>query len=143
MNSSLQFYCIMASHLETQPNVVLYRGFKDSGAYTWSPFVNKLEARFRFARVAYRPSVGSPLKAPRGKVPYIEISSQDSDALTNPQVLGDSSLIIKKLVDEGILEDLNVRLSPMEQATDLAIRALLEDKLYFYLVRYLISDLTT
>jgi len=38
-------------------------------------------------------------------------------------------------VEEGRLEDLNAKLSPTERAMDLAIRALLEDKLYFYQVR--------
>jgi hypothetical protein len=48
--------------------------------------------------------------------------------------LGDSTLIISKLEDDGLLDDLNSKLSPVEKANDLALRALLEDKLYFYQV---------
>ena len=54
-------------------SITLYRGFPDSGQYTWSPFVTKLETRFRFAGINYRVEAGSPLKAPRGKIPYIAV----------------------------------------------------------------------
>jgi hypothetical protein len=122
----------MASHLKNHPSITLYRGFKGSGAYVWSPFVNKLEARFRFAELPYRIDCGSPLQGPRGKIPYIGISPPESQ--DPPRFLGDSTLIITKLVEEGVLEDVNAKLSPTERATDLALRALLEDKLYFYQV---------
>ncbi len=49
-------------------------------------------------------------------------------------VLADSTLIVENLVEDGILDDLNATLSPTEKAYDLALRALLEEKLYFYQV---------
>ncbi len=126
----------MPSHLKSQPLITLYRGFQGSGAYVWSPFVTKLEARLRFAGVSYRNEAGSPLKAPRGKIPYVEISRTDSggQAPTTSTILPDSTLIVGKLEEDGLLDDLNAKLSPTEEAHDLAIRALLEEKLYFYQV---------
>lgn len=121
----------MAAHLKTQPNVTLYRGFQGSAVYVWSPFVTKLEARLRFAGLPYRTEAGSLSQAPRGKIPYVAIST---DAGVNPTVLADSTLIAAKLAEEGVLDDLNAKLSPAEKAHDLALRALLEDKLYFYQV---------
>jgi len=123
----------MASHLKPQLNFTLYRGFTGSGAYVWSPFVTKLEARLRFAGLSYRVEAGSLGKAPRGKIPYLAIAKPDAGSQA-PTVLSDTALISQKLVEDGVLDDLNAKLSPTEKAHDLAIQALLEDKLYFYQV---------
>lgn len=109
----------MASQLKNQLRIIIYRGFQGSGAYVWSPFVTKLEARLRFAGVSYRTEAGSLSKAPRGKIPYIEISKTDSGS---PTTLADTVLITEKLVEDGVLDDLNAKLSPAEKAHDLAIR---------------------
>ena len=77
--------------------------------YVWSPFVNKLEARFRLAGLHYLTDSGSPMQGPKGKIPYIDISSPSSPT---PRFLGDSTLIIEKLVEEEQLQDLNAKLSP-------------------------------
>ena len=37
-------------------------------------------------------------------------------------------------VEDGVLDELNAKLSPTEKAHDLALSALLENKLYFYQV---------
>jgi hypothetical protein len=134
----------MVSHLKAQPNITLFSGFQGSGAYVWSPFVIKLEARLRFTGLSYRTEAGSLLKAPRGKIPYIAISRKDSDsqAPVTPTILGDSTLIAEKFVKEGVLDDLNAKLSPTEKAHDLALRALLEEKLYFYQVGVLVQMLS-
>jgi hypothetical protein len=102
----------------------LYRGWKDPGRFVWSPFVTKIELRLRVAEVKYHTEVGSVREAPKGKIPYIEFAEKDK--------LGDSTLIIKRLVKEGYVDDLNEFLSYEQNAYDLALRALLEDKLYFY-----------
>lgn len=126
----------MASHLKAQPNITIFRGFQGSGAYVWSPFVTKLEARLRFAGLSYRTEAGSPLKAPRGKIPYISISKTElaSQIPVTPTILADSTLIVAKFVEDGVLDDLNAKLSSTDKAHDLALRALLEEKLYFYQV---------
>lgn len=139
------------------PRLTIYRGWLDAGQYVWSPFVIKLEARLRFAGVPYETKAGSAREAPKGKIPYVEILQPGSDAVTSTgtvtttavegdasspfssTTLGDSSLIIKHLVERGILPDINARASsPTVRAQDLAVRALLEDKLYFYHVRTLL-----
>ncbi|KAH0339803.1 hypothetical protein KCU81_g7053, partial [Aureobasidium melanogenum] len=111
-------------------SITVFRGFEASGYYTWSPFVTKLEARLRFAKVPYTVDSGSPMKAPRGKIPYVQLVAPDQPV----QLIGDSELIIKQLVDEGVLEDCNAKMSRLDQVHDYSVRALLEDKLYFYQV---------
>ncbi|KAK8121538.1 hypothetical protein PG999_005658 [Apiospora kogelbergensis] len=88
--------------------LTVHRGWKDTGKHVWSPFT-----------------------APRGKIPYVEFSSspQQGDAL------GDSGLIIRALTERGLLPDLNARLGGEERARDLAVRAMLEDRLCFYHAR--------
>lgn len=124
-----------AANTDDKPTLTLFRGWKDPGRFVWSPFVIKLEARLRFAGVKYAVDVGSPRTAPKGKVPYVEFGSGsgsgDGDGDGKEQI-GDSGLIIKTLVQQGALPDLNAALSGAERARDLALRALLEDKLYFY-----------
>lgn len=123
--------------------LTLYRGWPTPGKHVWSPFVIKLEARLRFAGVPYTAAAGSPMTAPRGKIPYVEARGQPLGApwATRKEggetvaSLGDSGAIIRALVDQGAVPDLNARLSAGEGAHDLALRALLEDKLYFYHVR--------
>ena len=51
-------------------------------------------------------------------------------------MMADSTLITKSFVAEGWIEDFNQRLAPMERARDLSVRALLEEKVYFYHVCY-------
>ncbi|KAK5992311.1 Failed axon connections-like-like protein [Cladobotryum mycophilum] len=109
------------------PNVVLYRGFPSKGTYVWSPFVIKLEARLRFAGLRYHVEQGSTSKAPRGKVPYLEIAHGGESVS-----IGDSSLIVKHLIEADVCEDLNAKLSPSDRARDATLRAFLEDKLYFF-----------
>lgn len=111
-------------------NLTLYRGWLEPNRYVWSPFVVKLEARLRFAGVPYKTASGSVKTAPKGKIPYIEITNGDDGS--TPASIGDSTLIIKHLIERGTLQDLNAGLSRSDRAHDLAARALLEDKLYFY-----------
>ncbi|KAH3153240.1 hypothetical protein KXW80_008325 [Aspergillus fumigatus] len=123
--------------------ITLYRGFPDQGQFIWSPFVTKLEARLRFAGLSYENRAGSIREAPRGKIPYLAIrkkpspsplgvSSDDNDNDDDVHVLADSTLIIKRLIEWGVLPDLNARLAPTERAQDLGLRAFLEEKFYFY-----------
>lgn len=105
--------------------MTVYRGWKDTGKHVWSPFVVKLEARLRFGGLAYRTAAGSPKTAPRGKIPYVEFS-------TGEESLGDSGLIVQALTERGLLPDLNARLDGEGRARDLAVRAMMEDRLCFY-----------
>ena len=127
----------MTSKSTTQPHITVYRGWKDSVKYIWSPFVTKLEFRLRHGGLSYQTDAGSMSKAPKGKLPYITITEIDSKSgdTGNSTSLADSTLIIQALMENGLLEDVNAPLSPADRAHDLALRALLEDKLYFYHVR--------
>ncbi|KAI4289315.1 MAG: hypothetical protein L6R35_001415 [Caloplaca aegaea] len=115
--------------MSSPPSLKLFRGFPSKPAYVWSPFVTKLEARLRFAGLAYTTDQGAPVKAPRGKIPYLHISKEKNGG---SEMLSDTQLISEKLVAEGLADDLNGNLTAAEKAHDLAFRALLEDKLYFY-----------
>ncbi|KAI0875777.1 hypothetical protein GGS24DRAFT_271781 [Hypoxylon argillaceum] len=116
--------------MSTPSAITVFRGFKGAGAFVWSPYVTKLEARLRFGGLSYDVDSGSPRSGPKGKIPYIEIARPG--AAGTPELLGDSSLIAAALCARGELADLNARLSKTERAHDLALRALLEDKLSFY-----------
>ncbi|KPM37837.1 hypothetical protein AK830_g8742 [Neonectria ditissima] len=106
--------------------LTVYRGSATTGAFVWSPFVTKLEARLRFAGIAYNVGAGSPTSAPRGKIPYVELGPAREQ-------LGDSTAIIQRLIHDGAAPDLNAALPPLQRARDLAMRALLEDRgVYFY-----------
>lgn len=110
--------------------LLVYRNSQVSGRYNSSPFVNKLETRLRLAGIPYRTLFGTRKQAPRGKVPYIGFEDND-------ELIADTTFILRRLVDDGVLPDLNASLTPAQKAQDLAIRALLEDKLYFFLVGWL------
>ncbi|TLS21290.1 uncharacterized protein PpBr36_10309 [Pyricularia pennisetigena] len=110
-------------HSTPTEELTLNRGFPAENKHVWSPFVAKVEARFRFAGLRYRLAPGGPLQGPKGKIPYVE--------LTDGTTLGDSSLLIAELVRRGALPDLNAELGPEQKSHDLALRALLEEKLYF------------
>ena len=132
-----------------ETRVTLYRGWLDPGKYVWSPFVTKLEARLRFSGLKYTTDSGSPKTAPKGKIPYVECRGHfsncpfDSEFVSQGQGqegedvarIGDSSLIIRGLSQWGLLSDLNNGLDYHDRVLDLSLRALLEDKLYFYHVR--------
>ncbi|PLB53576.1 hypothetical protein P170DRAFT_349274 [Aspergillus steynii IBT 23096] len=115
------------------PSLTLFRGFPETGCYTWSPFVTKLEARLRFSGLPYSVEQGSVRLAPRGKIPYVALAeSHNPSGGSTPQIIGDSTLITKTLVRSGLVADLDAGLPPTEKLNDLALKALLEDKLYFY-----------
>ena len=122
----------MSTPSATSPNLILCRGWLDTGKHVWSPFVIKLEARLRFAGVAYKTEVGSTRSSPKGKIPYVECRGVRPSDNGQPEFLADSTLIIKQLVEWGVLEDINAKVEPSVRAVDLGLRAMLEDRLYFY-----------
>ena len=122
----------MSNMKEDQAKLIVYRGWLDRGKHVWSPFVIKLEARLRFAGVSYITEAGSTRTAPKGKIPYVECQGLGDSPSTS---LGDSTLIIKHLTEWNILPNINAKITSTDRAQDLALRALLEEKLYFYHVR--------
>ncbi|OGM46726.1 glutathione S-transferase [Aspergillus bombycis] len=125
----------MTSTSDSTP-LTLYRGLPGTGTYSWSPFVIKLEVRLRFAGIPYRVEAGSIRNAPRGKVPYISIPAEtlyeDGSKPASPVVMGDSTMITKTFIEKGLTKDLNANLSGSQKLQDMGLKALLEDKLYWY-----------
>ncbi|PWY75265.1 hypothetical protein BO94DRAFT_474379 [Aspergillus sclerotioniger CBS 115572] len=113
------------------PKITLYRGFPTPGIYTWSPFVTKLEARFRFSDIRYSTEGGSIRAAPRGKIPYIRIEKPTSSGESTTEILSDSTLITRRYIEEGNFDDLNAHLGVKERMLDRGITSLLEDRVYF------------
>lgn len=113
------------------PTFTLYRGWPIADELVWSPFVTKVELALRLANVEYTSEAGSLSQSPKGKIPYITVKYSEN----KQETVSDSTLIINRLTKEGLLRNLNGHLSPAQQLEDLAIRALLEDKLYFYHVQ--------
>jgi hypothetical protein len=113
------------------PHLTLYIGFPTRNRHVPSAFVNKLETRLRLGGVAYQVATGSVFKAPRGKIPYVDLHAEGASR----EQLADSTFITRRLVEDGLMGGLNEGLTPAERARDLGVRALLEDKLYFYQVR--------
>ena len=116
-----------------QSRLKLYRGSEDAGLYVSSPFVTKIEFRLRLAGIPYALDAGAPWLGPKGKIPYMEVAPEKVEE--KAIMLGDSALIIQHLVGNKSVGDLNAHLKPADKARDLALRSLLEDKLYFYHVR--------
>ncbi|KAK6957375.1 hypothetical protein Daesc_000159 [Daldinia eschscholtzii] len=121
------------------PDITVFRGFRETGQHVWSPYVIKLETRLRFAGVRYDTAAGSPKTAPKGKVPYIECRdlsasspSGEANGFQQTVKIGDSAIIAKTLTEWGVLPDLNGALDPSKKLQDMALIALLENKLYFY-----------
>ncbi|KAH7054646.1 hypothetical protein B0J12DRAFT_570315 [Macrophomina phaseolina] len=110
--------------MSAQSRITVFRGWDCPGNYVWPPFVTKIELRLRITGVSYRAASGSTQVAPRGKIPYISLDGSDP--------VSDSTLIVDKLTEEGVVPDINAALTPAQRAHDLALRAMLEDKLYFY-----------
>ncbi|KAF1983199.1 hypothetical protein K402DRAFT_396905 [Aulographum hederae CBS 113979] len=114
----------------TDTQLTLFRGWDAPTSYVWSPFVTKLEFRLRLATLPYKPAAGSPKSAPTGKIPYISLTT--SSGVTK---MGDSALITAHLASLSLLTDLNARLSASSRAHDAGLKALLEDRLYFFNMR--------
>ncbi|KAF4629526.1 hypothetical protein G7Y89_g8625 [Cudoniella acicularis] len=76
----------------------------------------------------YRGWLDRGKRPPKGKIPYLELQTEGGEV----EQIGDSTLIVKDLIERGVIPNINAEVSPVLQAQDLAIRALLEEKLYFY-----------
>lgn len=114
--------------LKTQQRIALYRGADLPNQYTWSQFVTKLEFRCRLSGLKYICEIGFPPSGPKGKIPYAEVTLPGQSSVW----LADSTLIAKDFVQKGLISDLNANRTAIEKGHDLAIRALMEDKLAFY-----------
>ena len=119
---------------ESRAPLPFYRGFPVENKYAWSAFVTKLEFRLRYSKLQYNIQEGTPSEGPNGKIPYVDIAPLKTKSPTAgpKELVGDSTIIARTFIGQGLLPDLNASLSPEKQVSDLGIRALLEDKLYFF-----------
>jgi glutathione S-transferase len=94
------------------------------GTPNLSPFCFKLEAYFRMVGLPYQVKMAELQKAPKGKVPYVEIDGQ---------ILSDSQFIIEHLKQKHG-DTLDAKLTPEQQAVGHTIRRMLEECTYWYIV---------
>jgi glutathione S-transferase len=104
--------------------LVLFQTPAAWGVPNVSPFCLKLEAYLRLAGIPYQVKLADPLKAPKGKVPYVELDGK---------LMGDSQLIIEHL--QRVHGDpLDGKLTPQQAAIGHAVRRMLEESTYWNIV---------
>jgi glutathione S-transferase len=91
------------------------------GTPNLSPFCAKLETYLRMTETPYRAAPANPMKAPKGKVPFVEIDGE---------LVGDSQLVIERL-EKTSTRPLDAGLSPRERALGRAVRRMIEEGTYF------------
>jgi glutathione S-transferase len=101
--------------------ITLYQFARTWGIPNLSQFCVKIETYLRMARLPYQIVNTLPLKAPRGKLPYIE---------DNGKKIADSRLIIHYL-KSTYGDPLDAHLSPEERNIAKAFQRLLEEHLYW------------
>jgi hypothetical protein len=111
-----------------KPLLTVYTFDRDHKAYSFGAFVTKLHFRLRYGGIPYVDGEGTRNQAPKSKIPYVKFEETG-------ELMGDSSFITRRLVDMGAIEDLNKDLSPEKKAEDFCLRSMIEDRMYYYLVR--------
>ena len=117
----------VAKPAEIKPHLILYSLDREHTTYSMSAFVTKLHLRLRHGGVAYENAVGSRDAAPKKKIPYVKF-------VETGELMGDSALIVERLIKEGKLEDLDSELSPEQRAIDYCLRVMVEDRVYYLVV---------
>lgn len=139
-----------AAALGLAPYLTVYTFDSDARQHAFSPFATKLFFRLRHGGVPYETALGTRQEAPKGKIPYVRFHRQPdwqerqreggsksaTMAAVKEDVVGDSAIITSRLMKEGMLQDLNAELTHTGLAWDLSLRTLVEDRLYYLLVRF-------
>jgi glutathione S-transferase len=109
---------------ETTTMITLYQTPEAWGTPNLSPFCVKLESYLRMTGLPYQIKPADLRKAPKGKVPYIEIDGK---------LMGDSQFIIEYLKStQG--DTLDANLTPEQQAVGHTVRRMLEESTYWHIV---------
>lgn len=112
--------------MPSAPNQLIFYHFgAAAGLPDVSPFCIKLETWLRLSQIPYTNRIGNPLKAPYGKLPYVKHKGA---------LMADSDRIIKALEADG-LSALDRELTDQQRALARAWQSLLEEHLYFAIVR--------
>lgn len=117
--------------MTSAPHVVLLGIPKKSNQPSSSGFCQKLETFLRYSKISYELRDTSIIKAPKGKVPYAEIT-HDSQSVTVP----DSHFIIQYLVENGLIKDPDelAGLTKAQRAESRAFQAYVEEVMYLTIV---------
>lgn len=121
----------------TDHKITLYGFPKSNNAPSPSGFCQKLETFLRAANfTSYTHAETWPDKAPKKKLPYIDLVSPPGPDGTTPTTtsIADSQLIIQSLVASGVCPDLDAPLTPLERADSRAWIAYTEELMYPALV---------
>ncbi len=105
--------------------ITLYTFGPQFGLPDPSPFVTKADVTLKMSGIPFKTSAGDLRRAPKGKLPFIEDGGE---------FIGDSTLIRLHLEKKyGV--DFDKSLAPSEKGTAWAVEKMLEDNLYWAIVR--------
>ena len=109
---------------DSQQKITVYQGPEAWGTPNASPFCTKLLCFLNAAKIPYETRPFNPMKAPKGKMPYIRYKGE---------FFGDSQLIMNFLSQEFSI-DLNRNLSNEQKAISHVVRRMLEEATYFQIL---------
>lgn len=104
--------------------ITLYVSGPNFGLPDGSPFVSKLEILLKMAGLPYKTATANFVKAPKGKIPYIDIDGQQ---------MGDSTLI-RWYLEKTKGVDFDPGLNEAEKAVAWAFEKMCENHLYWAIV---------
>ncbi|KIK93265.1 hypothetical protein PAXRUDRAFT_524161 [Paxillus rubicundulus Ve08.2h10] len=113
------------------PHVILWGLPKKPNGASGSGFCQKLETFLRYGGISYTLRDTYPYNAPKGKIPYAEIT-HDGQTVTVP----DSHFIVQYLVEHDLIQDPDVLagLTTAQRAESRAFQAYVEELLYSAIV---------
>ena len=89
-----------------------------------SPFCMKVEVYLKLQKLPYKAKMGDPRKAPKAKLPYIEMDGE---------IIADSSTILERL-EKSAARPLDRGLDAASRAQAHVLQRMLEESLYFTMV---------
>jgi glutathione S-transferase len=101
--------------------LTLYQGPRAWGQPNLSPFCTKLETYLRMAEIEHEVKLADIRKAPKGKLPFVELDGQ---------IVGDSTHIVD-LLRERFGDRLDARLDARQKAEGRLLQRTLEEATYF------------
>lgn len=116
---------------EDNNKIILYH-FPEKGNIQ-SGYCNKLEFFLKITGSEYIKKETFPYTSPKGKLPYINY---------NNEIISDSSLIIKYLIRNNIVKDIDINITENDKSISLAFQKMVEDHLYIGVIyeRWLTED---
>ena len=113
--------------MTSAPHVALWGVPKKANVPSASGFCQKLETVLKYSKISYELRGTYPIRAPKGKVPYAEIT-HDGRTVTVP----DSHFIIQYLVENSLIKDPDelAGLTKAQRAESRAFQALVEELMY-------------